>query len=142
MKALIVEDDPVSRAVARSIFKKYCDPVCVCDGSEALAAFEGALNEGKQFDFVLIDVMMPMLSGIDAVSLMRAMEQERGIGLDQSVKIVMCTALSDSHTIYEAHASGCDDYLNKPLIANDVKRVLAKVGLLPAPKQDEQQSKD
>lgn len=138
MKALIVEDDPISQAVARNIFTKYCEPVCVCDGSEALTVFEGALNEGKPFDFILMDIMMPMLSGIDAVAVMRTMEQERGISMPGGAKIVMCTALSDPHTIYEAQASGCDDYLNKPLLVTDVRRVLAKVGLLNGKPEEEE----
>lgn len=130
MKALIVEDDPVSQTVAKKILEKYAEPVCASDGEQAIQAFETALENSKPFDFVLMDIMMPLVSGLDAVAVIRGIEMEHGIPPSQGVKIVMCTALNDANTLYEAHSSGCDDYLNKPLLPKNVKRVLAKIGLL------------
>jgi adenylate cyclase len=83
------------------------------DGERALA-----LIEGQAFDLVLLDVMMPGLSGIDVLRRVR----ERWPGSD--LPVIMATARDNSEDVVEALGLGANDYVTKPL---DFPVVLARV---------------
>src|SRR3954463_15284590 len=79
-KVLIVEDDPAIReALREAISADGNDVVCASDGGQAVRFF----NEGK-FDLVLLDLMLPVLSGYDVCRKIR--EKNR------TVPILMLTA--------------------------------------------------
>ncbi len=60
-------------------------------------------------DVILLDIMMPKLSGFEVCS-----ELKKSVGT-QNIMILMVTALSDLGDIERAVAAGCDDYLSKPV---------------------------
>ena len=74
------------------------------DGLETLAKVASF-----QPDVILLDIMMPKLSGFEVCE-----ELKKSAGT-QNVMILMVTALSDLGDIERAVAAGCDDYLSKPV---------------------------
>ena len=89
-------------------------PSFVADGERALAAF----RESRP-DIVLLDLMLPGMSGIDVA---RAIRTESGI------PIVMLTAKSDTVDVVLGLESGADDYVVKPFKPKElVARIRARL---------------
>ena len=74
------------------------------DGAETL-------EKVKSFapDLILLDIMMPKLSGFEVCEKLKSDPQTKGI------MILMVTALSELGDIERAVNAGCDDYLSKPV---------------------------
>jgi two-component system chemotaxis response regulator CheY len=115
MNMLIVEDDPVSGTLLKAILSPYGSCDSTADGLTAVRSFEGALKNKKPYDLICLDIMLPDLSGQEALKRIRELESARGIaGLDR-VKIIMVTALGDGKNVMAAFRSQCEGYIVKPI---------------------------
>jgi len=104
MRILVVDDERVNRAVMQAMLRKMGhETILAGSGHEALAI----LTE-QHPDLVLLDVMMPVLSGYDTAKAMRLTPAGQ-------VPIVFLTALSNPEDIIEGLKAGGDDYLHKPV---------------------------
>jgi len=101
LKILIAEDEPRLREVLCDYFLSKGDfPTAAPDG---LTALELACE--KEFDGVLLDIMMP---GLDGLSVCRALRKR------SDVPIIFLTALSDEEDKLLGYELGADDYVTKP----------------------------
>jgi len=111
---LVVEDDDDLRYLAKQQLKKIgfqCE--VATDGQDAIEK----LKE-KKYDLVLMDVMMPVLDGVNATKQIREMERIS----EGRTTIVAMTAVSDKDRCLNA---GMDDYIFKPIML-DVLQALVK----------------
>lgn len=115
MRILVVEDDLVSRLVMTGSLNKFGTCDVASDGVEAVAACELALKEGKPYDLISLDIMMPNMDGQEALGKIRDLETEHGILPGMGSKIIMTTALSDIKNVSKAFKSECDGYVTKPI---------------------------
>lgn len=100
---LIVDDEAgMRRALMRALAGEGYQTVGVADGREALAALETRLP-----DLVLLDVMMPVLGGLELLEILHDDPRWR------SLPVVMMTALSDTHTVNRAQQLGARAYMVK-----------------------------
>ncbi len=90
------------------------------DGEEAL----GHLMEGKRFDLVLLDVMMPKMDGYELIRRLRRDERTR------NVPVIFLTARAQKTDILKGIEAGADDYVVKPYRFNTLKEKIER--LLPA----------
>lgn len=114
---LVVEDDPVSRQLARKTLEVlgYRAEIA-CNGAEALAAFE----PGK-FAAILMDVSMPVMDGVTATREIRRIEAAAGNG---NVPILAVTARAMNEDHESCLAAGMNDHIAKPYAKNDLARKL------------------
>lgn len=118
-RVVIAEDDSINRLLLDRLFTAAGFDVSVAaDGNEALA-----LLERGDVDLMLLDVMMPGLSGIEVLKIARAK------GFD--VPIIMLTALDSPEDVAAALECGADDYMTKPF-STKVLIARAKLRLRPA----------
>jgi len=111
----------VNRRLARFLLEKKGHTVITAeDGREALVVLEK-----ETVDLVLMDVQMPGMDGLEATRVIRAREAAGGFHLP----IVALTAHAMSGDRDYCVAAGMDDYLTKPIRAEDLHRVLASVGV-------------
>lgn len=118
---LLVEDDDnlasvyETRLQAEGFITKR-----VANGEDALAAAVQARP-----DLILLDVMMPKVSGFDVLDILRNTPDT------ENVKIIMLTALSQDSDKQRAEALGVDDYLIKSqvVIADVVDKVKQHLGM-------------
>jgi CheY-like chemotaxis protein len=116
MKVLLVDDTDFNRPLPRVLLQRYGCSVVECDnGTDALQA----ASEGD-FDCVLLDIMMPGMSGIEVCQRLRSDPALRGL------RIIAYTAHAMPGEIREIMAAGFDDILVKPI---DIRTLLAKVGV-------------
>jgi two-component system response regulator MtrA len=98
---LVVDDDPALAEMLGIVLRNEgFEPVFVADGEQALAAFHD-----HRPDIVLLDLMLPGMSGMDVC---RAIRAESGI------PVVMLTAKTDTVDVVLGLESGADDYVVKP----------------------------
>jgi CheY-like chemotaxis protein len=111
---LVVDDDEMNRQMlARRLTRQGFQVTTAQDGREALQ-----LIRNRPFDLVLLDVMMPELSGLE---LLRIVRKIRSIA---ELPIIMTTALDGSQDIVDALEFGANDYVTKPF---DFAVVLARI---------------
>ena len=103
------------------------------NGREALEVLKRACEEDKRYDLVCLDIMMPEMDGQEVLAGIREMENARGIRGMKATKVIMTTALDDSHNIMEAFTQGhCEAYLTKPIDRNRLLEHLSELKLLDA----------
>jgi CheY-like chemotaxis protein len=117
---LVAEDDPVSRLLIKTIMKQLIQGVRVIEtanGLEALAAYKE-----KSPDFILMDVQMPEMDGLEVTKNIRNFENTRG----KHVPIIALSAgviKEEQETCFKA---GMDDFLAKPVDRKVLKNILNK----------------
>src|ERR1044072_5474048 len=120
-KILLVEDDTALAAV----YKSRLEP----EGFEIHEVNNGeeALSAAIQFkpDLILLDAMMPKISGFDVLDILRNTPDTAGI------RVIMLTALSQPKDKERAESLGVDDYLVKSqvVIGDVVERIRHHLGM-------------
>jgi len=123
LRALIVEDEFISRYLLQEFLTPYGSSHVAIDGYEAILAFKNALIEKKPYQLVCLDIMMPGIDGRQVAKEIRRLETEMGGGI--ASKVVMTTAIADPRVKDELLAAGhCDAYLVKPLRFEDLTELI------------------
>ena len=120
-KILLVEDDMALSAVYRSRLEiEGFDVREANNGEDALSA-----TVEYRPDLILLDVMMPKISGFDVLDILRNTPETA------NVRIIMLTALSQPKDKERAESLGVDDYLVKSqvVIGDVVARVKHHLGV-------------
>src|SRR6185312_12606334 len=121
MRALIVDDSRFMRAHLRQLLERLGVQCAEAgDGCEALDALRSAT---AGFDFMLLDVNMPRMTGLECIKTLR------DAGLGQEMKVMMVTTESDNVFIERALEYGADEFLMKPFTAESLREKLAMMGL-------------
>jgi CheY-like chemotaxis protein len=106
-KILIVDDEAAIREYEATLLGEIGHEVIVAaDGAEALR-----LAREKQPDLVLLDIMMPELSGIEVCRQLRADPRTRDI------RVIVVSAVDAKRALEESIIAGADDFLAKPINA-------------------------
>lgn len=118
MAILIVDDMTENRVLIKAIlssagFTQFLAAETANEAFEHLG-IDGSTSVGEEVDLILMDVMMPEISGIEACRRIKAVPALRDI------PIIMVTGLADGKTIEAAFDAGAMDYINKPLERLDV----------------------
>lgn len=112
---LVVDDNEANRDIlARRLKSRGYRVETACGGMEALQAVESGA-----YDLLLLDVMMPEISGFEVLERIR---QTRSVA---DLPVIMATACDASEDVVKALKLGANDYVTKPL---DFAVVLARVG--------------
>ena len=102
MKLLIVEDEVrLADLLRKGLTEEGHTVTCAADGAEALA-----LAKAYEFDVIVLDVMIPRMSGYDVAKRLRADKVP--------TPILMLTARGDAEDRIAGLERGADDYLAKP----------------------------
>lgn len=120
LKLLLIEDDKLLNETVR--FFLSGEGFAVDGASCADEAFR--LMEGKKYDLVISDVMLPSVDGFEIARLLRL--------YDPQIPIILLTALDDLHSKEKGYSAGVDDYITKPVELNEllwhIKALLRRSG--------------
>lgn len=112
LKVLVVEDDPTVQEVLSTLLRfDGCEVQVVGNGEDGL---EAAADERP--DVVLLDVMMPGMSGFEVCRKLKAEPNPP--------KVVMVTAKTTPEDEHEGRQAGADEYLRKPFSPLELLRVI------------------
>lgn len=115
---LLVEDNPVNCKVAQHYIAKLGHAIeIVGNGREALTALAAA-----PYDLVLMDCQMPVMDGYEATVALRCREKNGVAPKRTPVIAITAHALVGDHA--RCLAAGMDDYITKPIIFDELRRVI------------------
>ncbi len=116
-RVLLVEDNAVNQRLALRLLEKAdCQAVVAGNGREALERLQG-----EAFDLVLMDCQMPEMDGYEATRQLRAMG-----GTLAHLPVIAMTANAMRGDREKCLAAGMDDYLSKPIKAEELTRLLSR----------------
>ncbi|MES2268804.1 MAG: response regulator transcription factor [Bacteroidota bacterium] len=102
MKVLLVEDEPgLVSVIVRGLTDAGMEVSVAADGNMGLE-----MAQAHKFDVILLDIMLPGMNGIQVCKEIRKR--------DDTVAILMLTALNSTENVVTGLNSGADDYLAKP----------------------------
>ena len=128
MKALIVDDCPLTREMIGLVINSIADVEYAENGEVAIGRVKDAIARNAYYDLICLDITMPVMGGQEALRKIRALEADCGV---VRAKAFMITASSSTDDMIEAITEGeCDDYLTKPVIRNSFMELLHKHGLI------------
>lgn len=107
---LIVDDDPILVEILGFNLEAAGHSICVAkNGEEALT-----MLEGKHPDLLILDSMMPIMSGPEVLS---AMKSDPNL---ENIPVLMLTARDRENDVVSALQSGADEYMTKPFIPQEL----------------------
>ncbi len=130
IRILIVEDDALCRFGLVAMMKEFGSIEEAGNGFEAVTMVKKAYEEKKPYQLILLDIMMPVMNGQDALHEIRKFEDSIGLIGSDGCKIMMTTALSDAKTIMTAFKGQCEAFLTKPYQKRTLVEQLKNIGLL------------
>ena len=123
MKALVVDDDVTSRQILVEIISSFAEVDSCDDGSDAVSAARHALKLGKPYDLICLDILMPMMNGLDALESIR--REEEAHGRSRASKAIVISSSDEADNIEQAFGNLCDAYLVKPIDGRKFLDILA-----------------
>ena len=124
-KVLVVDDEKlIVKGVRYSLEQDGMEVDCAYDGEEALQKIKD-----KEYDIILLDVMLPKLTGFEVCQQVREFS---------NVPIVMLTAKGEDMDKILGLEYGADDYITKPFNILEVKARLKAIMRRTAPKAKEE----
>ena len=119
---LLVDDEPVNLRVLKRLLESECQLIFAKNGEEAIK-----LAEARQPNLILLDVMMPGLTGFEVCRHLKKQSKTKHI------PVIFVTALNDEHDETEGFDAGAVDYITKPISPAIVKaRVKTHLSLVQA----------
>ncbi|MCI5149654.1 MAG: response regulator, partial [Candidatus Electrothrix sp. MAN1_4] len=103
LRGILAEDYPLNQKLAQILLEKLGISVTLaCNGQEAVEA-----ARKDEYDFILMDLQMPVMDGLEATKLLR--KEQR------TLPIIALTANATAQDRIDCLAAGMDDYLSKPI---------------------------
>lgn len=117
MKLLLAEDNELNAEIAKTLLQDEGAVItCVENGAEAVKCFEE--NQSGTFDAILMDIMMPVMDGLEATRTIRQMEREDA----KEIPIIAMTANAFDEDVRKCILAGMNEHLAKPL---EMEKVIA-----------------
>ncbi len=122
MRVMLVEDNELNTEIARFMLEEVGITVtCVENGKLSVEMFQK--SEAGSFDVILMDIMMPVMNGLDAARAIRALDHPDA----GTIPIVAMTANAYDEDIRRAKEAGMNGHLAKPIDTALLYRTLGEL---------------
>ena len=120
MNILLVEDNDLNREIATTLVKEQeAEITTAVNGAEAVAAYEQAPD--GTFDVILMDILMPVMDGLEAVRAIRALDRKEA----KTIPIIALTANAFAEDIRKSKEAGMNAHISKPIQLDKMVYVIA-----------------
>ena len=121
-RVLLVEDNAINMEIAHAILEEeHLDIVEAKNGKEALEIFRN--SKMGEYDFIIMDVMMPVMDGLEATKAIRELEREDA----KKIPIIAMTANAFEEDRKACLDAGMDEHIGKPIDIPLLKRAITKL---------------
>ncbi|KAJ5953356.1 hypothetical protein N7454_000252 [Penicillium verhagenii] len=119
MNVLIVDDNSINLKIMSTFIRKIgCHYETALNGLIALEKYQSAK---QPYDFVLMDISMPVMDGLESTERIREHEREQSL---QPSTIIAITAVASNDIQEAAFKAGVNDYLVKPLSLDKLRELI------------------
>ena len=108
IRGLIVDDNKAYARMVELSLQSFIECTYVEDGHEAFRLYCKSLREGKTFDLIITDLMLPKDTGVRLVQQVRGMENKLNAESDSKMFMIVVTGFEDDDYMEKALASGAD----------------------------------
>ena len=123
-KILLVEDNPFNQKIVKfNLAKENHEIVSAMNGIEAVEKFIS-----DEFDFILMDIMMPEMDGLEATVRIRELEKE--LKKDKETPIIALTANTLDNDREKCLRIGMNEYMSKPFKMSYLEDILKNLKLV------------
>jgi PAS domain S-box-containing protein len=112
LSVLIAEDNEINALLARKTLEKAGHSVEVVTNGKAAVEAVTAPDSAQRYDIVLMDLHMPVMDGLDAISMIRRHEEQQG---SPPVPIMVLSADGLEQTRHSVLAHGASGFVTKPI---------------------------
>lgn len=123
IKILIVDDMSTMRKIIKNMLSQigFTNITEADDGANAWPLIQGAIKEGKPFEFIVSDWNMPQMSGLD---LLKHVRETPGL---EKLPFLMITAEAEQGNVVIAVKAGVSNFIIKPFSAQVLKEKIDKI---------------
>ncbi len=122
MRVILVEDNEINMEIAQYLLEDVGITVtCAENGRLALELFQS--HEAGSFDVILMDIMMPVMNGLDAARAIRALDRPDA----KTIPIIAMTANAYDEDVRRAREAGMNGHLAKPIDTALLYRTLSEL---------------
>ena len=123
IKILVVDDMSTMRKIIKNMLSQigFTNITEADDGATAWPLIQGAIQEGKPYEFIVSDWNMPQMSGLDLLKNVRSTE-----GLEK-LPFLMITAEAEQGNVVIAVKAGVSNFIVKPFSAAVLKEKIDKI---------------
>lgn len=119
--ALLVEDNEINMEITRFLLEDAgVRVVCAENGQQALTSFQQSAPD--EFDFILMDIMMPVMDGLEAAQKIRQLPRPDA----PSIPIIALSANVMDNDIKKTKMVGMNEHLPKPVNSHQLLDTIAK----------------
>lgn len=119
VKALLVEDNNLNTEIAKFYLEQENIVVtCASNGKEAVDTFEA--SDINYFDIILMDIVMPIMDGLEATKKIRAMNRPDA----KTIPILAMSANAFQQDIQKSLEAGMNAHLTKPLNGEEIAKAM------------------
>lgn len=119
MNVLLVEDNAINCEIVQYMLEDAQASVVTAEnGQIAVDTFKA--SKDKEFDCILMDLMMPVMNGLDATRMIRSLERPDA----KTVPIIALSANAFEEDVKKSLAAGMDAHLTKPIDINKLFQVM------------------
>ncbi len=119
IKVLLAEDNRINQLLAQKVLSKFNFDCFVVENGNL--AVEAVINEN--FDIVLMDIMMPVMDGYEASSMIRSLTDET----KKNIPIIALTAVVTGSIVEDCAKVGINSYLSKPFESEELFKAITKL---------------
>jgi CheY-like chemotaxis protein len=124
IRVLLAEDTPISAEMMLAMARHLSFEMDVAgNGLDAIEMVHQAIADRRPYSLMLVDVMMPILDGVETTRRLRA----EGIGAEE-LPIIAVTAATDIDEVRSYRAAGMQAFLEKPVGLYDLRSALQAWG--------------
>ncbi len=117
-KILLVEDNPFNQKIVKfNLNKNNHEVVTAMSGMEAIELFKK-----EKFDFILMDIMMPEMDGLETAVKIRSIEKE--LQIKKETPIIALTANTLDNDREKCINHGMNEYMTKPFKMDKLMEIL------------------
>ena len=121
-RVLLVEDNAINMEIAHAILEEeHLDIAEAKNGKEAFEIFRN--SKTGEYDFIIMDVMMPVMDGLEATKAIRELEREDA----KKIPIIAMTANAFEEDRKACLDAGMDEHIGKPIDILLLKRAIIKL---------------
>ncbi|MDA3879506.1 MAG: response regulator [Prolixibacteraceae bacterium] len=124
LSILLVEDNILNQRITTFSLKKFNHEVDIANnGLEAVNKYRD-----KKYDVILMDIMMPVMDGLEATFQIRKYEKEAGE--ERHTPVIAITANTLDNDRDKCIATGMDEYMAKPFDMNRLNEIFKELNIL------------